>query len=267
MNQTAIDIETAKQIRKAHKKFCYDAGKAVEGALFIGELLVNQKKKTKHGEWQRWLLDADLGFGIRQAQNYITIAQNKLYIIANANLLHSFTTIRGVLECIKNPSEIEAEKVKERFDGFPVEIEGRNGSVEVVGNRDFLISDKAAEVLAEVNGEANQADIVAVSMNYAPGGKKGKIIEVRPSDIKKAIEHQKATGQMAYDKPGPTVPGPTAPEPEVDWSVILRGQEKNLIAVIRRLDEYSESFDDTCAASAVRSIKNACASIRKSSNY
>lgn len=67
-----------------------------------GELLLDAKTKVGHGEWLRWL-EVSTSIGIRQAQNYMRIAKNRLKIEAANTQRNSHLPVCEAVALIAEP--------------------------------------------------------------------------------------------------------------------------------------------------------------------
>jgi hypothetical protein len=61
------------RINAAHDQAHQSARTAIEHAVECGRLLLEAKAKVAHGQWLPWI-EANLSFGVRQAQKYIRLA-------------------------------------------------------------------------------------------------------------------------------------------------------------------------------------------------
>jgi len=82
----AIQVNTAQEIRQLHNKIEGYILSSIDNALRIGELLSEQKKALKHGEFTVWVSD-NLPFSVRTAQNYMRVYRNKS-LMKNESVSH-----------------------------------------------------------------------------------------------------------------------------------------------------------------------------------
>lgn len=73
----------AQEINREHATAHAEARSALERARRCGELLTEAKAKVEHGGWLPWI-EANLAFGARQAQKYMSLAE-KWDRLPNAN--------------------------------------------------------------------------------------------------------------------------------------------------------------------------------------
>lgn len=86
-----------------------------EKAKKIGEILSQEKEKIEHGKFTEWV-ENNLPFGIRQAQKYMKIHENKQTIEeSKSELEFAFQSVNGIVKSISKPKEkeINPEPTKE----------------------------------------------------------------------------------------------------------------------------------------------------------
>jgi hypothetical protein len=108
----------AADIRKEHEACEADARSAVEHAIRAGELLIEAKARTKHGEWLPWLGD-NFEFTDRTASTYMRLS-------ANRKSISDLPSVNAALAELAVPrtsgwhpptqDELEAMSPKERWD-------------------------------------------------------------------------------------------------------------------------------------------------------
>lgn len=94
----------AARITLAHRAALGAAQTAIEHARRAGELLLEAKATTQHGQWLPWLAEHCPEVGARQAQKYMRLVSGWPAIEPNANC-DSYLTIDGALELIATPKD------------------------------------------------------------------------------------------------------------------------------------------------------------------
>jgi hypothetical protein len=92
----------AASINAEHAQAQAAAGAAVEHARRCGELLIEAKSKTNHGEWLPWLMANCPDIAERTAQAYMRVARACLSNPDTATKLRD-GTVRGALEHLTQP--------------------------------------------------------------------------------------------------------------------------------------------------------------------
>jgi hypothetical protein len=77
------------EINNRHAQVEGLARNALENAIRIGELLTEQKKKCKHGEWESWLA-ANIQFARRTVTRYMGLFVNREKLATVANLAEAY---------------------------------------------------------------------------------------------------------------------------------------------------------------------------------
>ena len=107
----------AAEIEAQHQATYRAARAAIEHAMRCGELLLDAKTKVGHGEWLPWL-EANTSIGIRQAQNYMRIAKNRLKIEAANTQRDSHLPVREAVTLLaepKPPRQIWADEINAKW--------------------------------------------------------------------------------------------------------------------------------------------------------
>jgi len=127
MSKVEIVRNNIYEINQLHKEIRQGFYDAVNKGIRIGELLVQEKAKLKHGEWMDWI-DKNLDFGIKQADKYMQIFKDiKLLNYASKRNLAT-SSIDSVLYAIRKVKKTEKKqkiddenKLKEKeFDSLPL---------------------------------------------------------------------------------------------------------------------------------------------------
>src|SRR5262245_10876710 len=75
-----INLVGLKEINRLHNELMQEAKMTVRKAIRIGELLVGEKAKLKHGGWLKWCA-ANLSFDQRTARRYIELFRYKTQLL------------------------------------------------------------------------------------------------------------------------------------------------------------------------------------------
>ena len=130
MNNEPKELGAVAEINRLHQSFCDGLRTTLQIAIQIGELLVAQKAKCKHGEWLPWV-EANLRFTPRTAQQYIRCFENRGKL-PNAKAA-SYLTIEDFAKAASEP-------VKERENTFiPFDLSHGALGVDRKHNRTFFI--------------------------------------------------------------------------------------------------------------------------------
>jgi hypothetical protein len=90
-----VDVEVlknqdpVKEINDRHARMDELAKDALQNAIRIGQLLTEQRKKCKHGEWLLWL-EANGKFSRQTADNYLRLYRNKSKLLTVGNLAEAY---------------------------------------------------------------------------------------------------------------------------------------------------------------------------------
>ncbi len=120
--EETISAEPAvKKITNLYKAVSDNVQDSLEKLSEIGRLLSEQKELSDHGKFTEWV-ETKLPFGIRQAQKYMRLFENRnLLINANSNSLLEINSLEDSLKLISNPkvrsdSSIENKEHKEKAE-------------------------------------------------------------------------------------------------------------------------------------------------------
>jgi hypothetical protein len=105
--------ELARRINAEHAA-CLDAAQTAVGkAMEVGRLLSEAKGQVRHGEWAGWV-EQNCTFGIRQAQNYMRVHQNRDAIEGEMrNGASHLASLRGAIGALTEPSSGDPEPMSE----------------------------------------------------------------------------------------------------------------------------------------------------------
>jgi len=126
MKDLIIYKNSIDEINQLHKEIEHDFLDALDRGLRIGELLIQEKKKLKHGKWIDWVKE-NLVFNERQGQKYIQLFKNQRYLNANSSSFLAESSINSTLSVIREMKKSqkkaktakEDEQKKREFDDFP----------------------------------------------------------------------------------------------------------------------------------------------------
>lgn len=90
------EVTTAQEINELHAQINMLGRDALQKALRIGELLIEQRQRCKHGEWLPWL-KANVQFTQKTANNYMRVyeARSKLESVSNLAEAYRLTLPRA----------------------------------------------------------------------------------------------------------------------------------------------------------------------------
>jgi hypothetical protein len=91
----------AAEINTEHERAYGKAREALEHARRAGELLLRVRDSLKHGEWLPWI-EQFCSFSARQAQRYLTLAENWTALAAKYDTL-SHLTVTCALRLLRRP--------------------------------------------------------------------------------------------------------------------------------------------------------------------
>jgi hypothetical protein len=166
---TSLDLQSMKleqdslmEIRQLHQEICSLAMTALDKAIRIGELLLQEKAKLKHGEWLPWIKE-NLPFSHNTVNRYKRCYQyrDRLSNYSNLNNL----SVDGFLRLCSTPrSKIKEEVTKEISKANDkIQVIEREKEVleaeleEIVQDEDF--SNEIERVVEE--GEEDEEDILS----------------------------------------------------------------------------------------------------------
>jgi len=141
---TNIEKSRVAEIIKLHNEVYSLLKTSLEKALRIGELLAEQKKSLKHGEWLLWI-KANLPFSERAAQRYMGVYY-KQELIKSANVSDLNSAYR-LLEAPKQADDllyVNADDIEPNpfFDMSYIVPESVGRWVNVLATRDYHFPDK-----------------------------------------------------------------------------------------------------------------------------
>jgi hypothetical protein len=134
---STVEVERVAEIQEEHEACLTASRSAVEHAYRVGELLIEVKKKLKHGEYGRWV-DVNCPFKHRTAQVYVQIAKN----FPDAQAAARFATVERVLGSLSESSKRQPAKAEIGDPDSPDAIAARC-------NRIWLRIDRAEHRLDE----------------------------------------------------------------------------------------------------------------------
>ena len=104
------------EIIKLHYEICDSLKLTIDKAIQIGRLLIEQKKKLKHGNFLPWIKN-NLPFSDRTARNYMKIFENKekLKMESVSNLNDAYKLLEPSKECKVKSSDVFEEPKEENF--------------------------------------------------------------------------------------------------------------------------------------------------------
>ena len=112
----------AKAERLHHQTYRWAAG-AIYNAMRCGDVLIKAKGKLKHGEWEAWA-QTNLTFGIRQAQKYMKLAENRVAVEAAKYEPGAYLPINEALALLAKPKDISPEPEEEEVEEAEEDEEG-----------------------------------------------------------------------------------------------------------------------------------------------
>jgi len=127
MSKAEIVRNNIYEINRLHKEIQQGFYDALNKGIRIGELLIQEKAKLKHGEWIDWI-NKNLDFGERQARKYTYIYKRHKILNRNSNSDLAVTSIDSAVFLIRKLEKTEKKqkiddenKLKEKeFDSLPL---------------------------------------------------------------------------------------------------------------------------------------------------
>lgn len=87
-----LSISVANEINERHERMELLAKEAVSNAIRIGELLSDERKHCKYGEWLPWL-KANIVFTSKTAENYIRVYKDRTKLETVSNLTEAYRIV------------------------------------------------------------------------------------------------------------------------------------------------------------------------------
>lgn len=117
----SMDQTVTTEIIRLHQELIGLAGRSLDLAIHLGELLTTKKAALKHGEWTNWMT-ANLPFSPRTGQNYIRLYEQRDRI-KNENVSDLSDAYRLMIEPRKKPMSLEeskacVERIRLEVSGF-----------------------------------------------------------------------------------------------------------------------------------------------------
>jgi hypothetical protein len=111
--------DMAAEINQLHLEQCATAKQALETAIRIGELLAEQRGKSKRGEWLPWF-DANIHFSRKTGDNYRRVFKHRDKFVNVTNLSDAYRIAIPKPKKIKKMQPVTNIRL---FGGIPVKLE------------------------------------------------------------------------------------------------------------------------------------------------
>jgi len=136
--------DLAAQINAAHAAATTAANAAVQHALNAGQLLIEAKNQTPHGQWLPWLA-ANCSFSVRTSQAYVRLARELPKLDEPNTQRVAHLPLREVLELLADDSKpTSKQSLTERLKRAETDLENAESLSDlelVIADADSILSD------------------------------------------------------------------------------------------------------------------------------